>query len=134
MEGFPPIEPGHIAYVVLWALIGMVICAVAWPRRHAGYKEYLTGTLGISLEALGVEIAGGQPALVVPLFFGLGLAMMIRHLPDEVRAFQRNYSRGAGVRRVKRAVLVFTFFISQVAVLLLAYRGWWDRLLMYPGA
>lgn len=95
-------------------------------------KDYLAGSLGISMEALGVEVAGGRPALVVPLAPALFFALLIRYLSDG-RGFRLSNSRASVQRVLASSVVVLGFFWMQVCVLLLAYRGWWDRLILYPG-
>jgi hypothetical protein len=133
MEGFPPIEPGHYLYVITWALIGMCVSATAWSnRREPVLKDYLAGSLGISMEALGVEVAGGRPALVVPLAAALFFALLIRYLSDG-RGFRLSNSRASVQRVLASSVVVLGFFWMRVCVLLLAYRGWWDRLILFPG-
>lgn len=134
MQQLPVIGAGHVLYVFIWALLGMFVSAVAWSNgKTPGYKDYLNGSLGISFEALGVEIADGQPALIVPLTMGLLLALLVRYLPDHPAPPQRARFRRTTGRRIYNAALVLAFFGAQVLVLLLAYRGWWDQLIVYPG-
>lgn len=133
MQAMPAISLGHFIYVSLWALLGMCVSAVAWADgRKPTYKDVLAGTLGISFEALGVEIADRHPSMIVPLAVGLVCALLIRHLPRE--RYSLRIRRGP--LRIGRAlwgfVLVLTFFCTQVTVLLLSYRGWWDLLVLYP--
>lgn len=133
MHVFPPISLGHLSYVVLWALLGMCVSAVALPNGEMPTaRDYLAGTLGISFEALGLEIAHGHPSMVVPLAAALLFALLIRHLPvPECRP--RFRSRRMRLRRVfVSTVTVFGFFWLQVTILLLSYRGWWDMLVLYP--
>lgn len=133
MQVLPEIELGHFLYVSLWALLGMCVSAVAWGNtEEPTYKDVLAGTLGISFEALGVEIADRHPSMIVPLAVGLVCALLIRHLPRErhsLRIRRRPLRIG---RALWGFVLVLTFFCTQVTVLLLSYRGWWDLLVLYP--
>lgn len=132
MQGLPTIGAGHLLYVLVWALLGLFVSAVAWSNgKTPGYKDFLMGTLGVSFEALGVEIADRQPALIVPLATGLLFALIVRYLPDDGPPMGNG--RSGLWRRFVSATLVLAFFWIQVLVLLLAYRGWWDRLVLYPG-
>lgn len=133
MQGLPPIEVGHFLWVFIWALLGMCVSAAAWSNRKTPtYKDCLAGSLGISLEAFGVEFAAHQSALMVPLALALLIALLIRYLPDARRVRLRN-GRVRILTAALSVVVVFGFFVLQALVLLLAYRGWWDGLVLYPG-
>jgi len=124
---FPEITLGHLLYVAIWALLGIVVSAVAWSQsKMPTYKDFLAGTLGISFEALGVELARGKQALILPLALGLLLATFVRYLPED-EAFIRAYvgRRRLEGRTVSRLIFV-SYFFTQILVLLLSYRGWWD--------
>ena len=64
----------------------------------------------------------------VTLFF----ALLIRYLSEE-RGLRLSYGRPSLARGLVSGVVVLGFFWMQACVLLLAYRGWWDRLILYPG-
>jgi hypothetical protein len=133
MQAMPAISLGHFIYVSLWALLGMCIGAVAWADgRKPTYKDYLAGTIGISFEALGVEIADRHPSMIVPLAVSLSVALLIRYLPMPERRWQLRRKTHSPVRVIWPAVLVLGFFWTQVGVLLLSYRGWWTLLVLYP--
>lgn len=124
----PEITFGHLLYVVFWALLGIFIIASSWSKIPP-YKDVLGSTLGISLEALGVELTRGQQALVAPLCFVILLAILIRFLPDDQNGLQLSIIKGRPIF----IILLITFFLLQVLVLLLAYRGWWEALIVFPG-
>lgn len=124
----PVITVGHWTYIVIWALLGVFIIATCWSKRPT-YKDVLASTLGISLEALGVELTRAQQALIVPLCLVLCLTMIIRFLPDDYRALQLSIIKG----RLASSLIIVIFFLLQVVTLLLAYRGWWEILIIFPG-
>lgn len=124
----PEITFGHLLYVVFWALLGISIIACSWSKIPP-YKDVLGSTLGISLEALGVELTRGQQALVAPLCFVIFLAILIRFLPDDENALRLSIIKGRPVF----FVMLLVYFLFQVLILLLAYRGWWEVLIVFPG-
>lgn len=133
MQAMPAIGLGHFIYVSLWALLGMCVSAVAWADgRKPTYRDYLAGTIGISFEALGVEIAHRHPSMIVPLAVSLSVALLIRYLPMPERRWQLRRRTHRIGRELWPAVVVLGFFWTQVGVLLLSYRGWWALLVLYP--
>jgi len=119
---------GHLGYVIIWALLGIFIIVSSWSKIPP-YKDVLGSTLGISLEALGVELIRGQQALIVPLCLVLFIAIFIRFLPDDEDALQLLIING----RVISICIFVLLFSLQVFSLLLAYRGWWEVLIVFPG-
>lgn len=121
MQPLPTIELGHLLYVMLWALLGMCVSAIAWANGEVPtYKDYLAGTLGISFEALGVEIADRHPSMIVPLAVGLLCALLIRYLPNakiQLRIRRRRLRVGQTLWGI---ALVLAFFCTQAVVLLLS--------------
>lgn len=125
----PDITLGHTLWVIMWGILGVAVGAVAWSQgRSPTYKDFLAGTLGISFEALGVELTRGKQALIVPLSIGLMLALGVRFLPDTVSTLKVYKLQG---RSVASLLFILYFFVS-VMVLLLSYRGWWDVLFVSP--
>jgi hypothetical protein len=132
--GLPAIELSHILWVLMWALVGFGIGAAAWSQFSVpSYKDWIAGTIGISVEALGVELLKGGVALVVPLGIGLVMALILRLLPKDASDLHIEtkwiYLKGF------KAFQVFwvMFFIINTVVLLLSYRGWWEALVSFPG-
>lgn len=131
---FPPITLGNIIWIVFWSLLGMAIGAVSWPQsRPPNYKDWLACTLGITFEAMGVELLRGKPALMIPLALGLIFALLVRFLPENVDSLK--WMSGGQVKlqgkTVSRLLFMMYFFIGMM-VLLLAYKGWWDIILINP--
>lgn|GEM_PF-5899593 len=133
---FPPISIGNIIWVVFWSLLGFAIGAVSWPQsRSPNYKDWLAATLGITFEAMGVELLRGKPALILPLAMGLIFASAVRFLPEDhanlkIVLGQTTLLEG---KTTSRLLFVMYFFIGMM-VLLLAYKGWWDLLLVSPAS
>ena len=124
----PEITVGHFGYVVIWALLGILIIASSW-QRIPNYKDVLGSTLGISLEALGVELTRSQQALIVPLCIVMFLTIMIRLLPDDAKKLRLSIIKG----RMAVPLLFLFVFTLQVLTLLLSYRGWWELMIVFPG-
>jgi hypothetical protein len=112
----------------------MAIGAVSWPQsRPPNYKDWLACTLGITFEAMGVELLRGKPALMLPLALGLIFALLVRFLPENVDSLK--WMAGSKMilqgKTVSRLLFMMYFFIGMM-VLLLAYKGWWDIILINP--
>lgn len=131
---FPEIRLGHFLYVLLWAIFGLGVSALALPNaKLIDYKDFLGGTLGISFEALGVELSRGQPALILPLAIGLLLAALVRFLPEDTNLLKITIRNKELKGRAFVSLLFVMFFFVQVTILLLAYRGWWESIILLPG-
>jgi len=82
---------------------------------------------------MGVELLRGKPALILPLALGLIFALGVRFLPDNNASLKialGNTTLFEG-KTVSRLLFMMYFFIGMM-VLLLAYKGWWDILLVNP--
>ena len=113
----PEITLGHFFYVLTWALLGVTISAVAWSEgRRPTYKEILASTLGISFEALGVELTRGQQALILPLLIVLVLALAIRYLPEESQMLSFSSKGQQFIGRILAIFLIMIFFLVQSTI------------------
>jgi len=117
-----PITLGIVGYVLSWSLVGILLGAVAWSSVPT-YKDILAGTLGISIEAIGIGLSRGTAGLLVPLFIGLLLGLLVRFMPTDPKDLSYK-------TRNKTHSLIPLFygiyFFVQVVILFSAIAGLYD--------
>lgn len=102
-------------------------------RKKPGYKDILSGTIGISFEAIGVELVKGETALILPLLSALLFALILRFLPDKGYRLRVIIGKTQINHLVIYPFLVTMFFFVQATILLLAYTGRLALVTRFPG-
>jgi hypothetical protein len=125
----------EVGWVFFWSVAGCGLAVAAWPQHsRPKYREWLAITIGIYIEALGVELTRGTQAIGGLLAFTLVLAGFVRFMPgDQARLSIRLFrwtQRGAGAFKI----LFSLYFFIGVLVLLLAYRNELGSLIAVPRA
>ena len=89
----PQIPTPTFIWVIIWSILGMAIGSIGWSNNKKNrYKDFLSGTIGISLEAFGMEVAKiGATSFILPLLSAIIFALWIRNLPDEDYELQFNF-------------------------------------------
>ncbi|MEM1256435.1 MAG: hypothetical protein AAGI69_28705 [Cyanobacteria bacterium P01_H01_bin.21] len=123
------ITVGDIAWVILWAGIGCFLSAVTWSPTP-NYKDFLSSTLGIGIEAFGMEVLRGGQTIVAPLFIVLLLGIHLRFLPQDRDDLKVLWWES----KIAFRILLVGYLLIQVFVSLLAYKNLLGDILPAPNA
>jgi len=105
----------EMIFVGAWSLLAYLITVHSFSQLgFPTYKEWLSATIAIFIESVGIELFRGADAIIVPLVGAIGYSILVRYfLPENEDAFS------IGIASGRTASLIFQFFALFASFLLL---------------